>query len=80
VVRHWVMHFALSGYESDITYDERVPDWELDTEFINTNSAIEAANAWLAIYPAGLVEVIEVEGDMGEVILLVTGSGIENIR
>jgi hypothetical protein len=74
------MEFALAGYESQVTYDERVADWEPDTEFINTNSAIEAATAWLAIYPAGLVEVIEVEGEMGEVILLVTSAGVETIR
>jgi quinolinate synthase len=79
-VQHLAMEFAVVGYESESTYDERLPDWEPDTVFMNTGSAIAAATDWLATRSAGLVEIIEVEGDTGEVILLVTDAGIKNIR
>lgn len=74
------MRHLLVGYVDQAGFDERSHGWEPDDEFADTEATIEASTQWLVNNRDGIVEVIEFRGSVGDVVALVTRSGVEKIR
>lgn len=72
--------FVLSGFETQSAYEAREPSWEPEQEFADASAAGETALAWV-ISQGGeaQVEVIRVEGQVGDVVAIVSRDGIEQV-
>ena len=73
------MRYLLVGFADQSRFDERSHDWEPDNEFDSDDAAIEASKRWVDEHPDGVVEVIRFSESVGDVVALVTGTGVERI-
>ena len=71
--------WLLSGFSSDDSYGDRVPDWEGDAAG-SLDDATLRAREWLRDQPTGAcVEVIADEGRSARVVRVVTSTSEEDI-
>lgn len=72
--------YVLSGFRTAKDFDRRVATWEPDGVFGDVPTAEEAAQRWLSSQdPEAQVEIIELQGNEGTVVAVVTQSGTETI-
>jgi hypothetical protein len=72
--------YVLSGFETQTAYEARETSWEPEDEFADVASAEAIAQAWVVARGSeAQVEVIRLEGQVGDVVAVVTCDGTEYI-